>query len=128
MHDDGGRGDERPFGTGPRPRQRIRADLERRGVSEALADPLADRLEEFARQLTASEYHAALLATTATCEVMQQGASDLESRCRDVREIQHLMQGFAGELRKLEEGLGIVSAYLVRLRSTADGDPGGHVH
>jgi len=126
MHDDGSRG--RPFGTGTRPRQRIRADLERRGVGEHLAEPFSQRLAEIAADLSASEYHAAILAMAAAYEVVQRDAGELESRCRDVREIQHLMQGFAVELRKLEEGLRIVSAYLVRLRSAADGNPGDQLH
>jgi hypothetical protein len=126
MDDDGSRG--RPFGTGARPRQRIRADLERHGVSEPLCEGFAQRLAEIASDLSTSEYHAALLAMTAAYEVVQRDAGDLEGRCRDVREIQHLMQGFAVELRKLEEGLRLVSAYLVRLRSAADGNPGTQVH
>ena len=125
MDDEGSRG--RPFGVG-RPRQRIRADLERRGVAEHFSEPFSARLAQIAGQLSASEYHAAILAMAAAYEVVRSDAGQLDSRCRDVREIQHLMQGFAGELRKLEEGLRIVSAYLVRLRSTADGDPGDKIH
>ena len=126
MQDEGGRG--RPFGTGARPRQRIRADLERRGVAQHLSEPFSERLVEIADGLSASEYHAAILAMTAAYEVVQREAGELEMRCRDVREIQHLMQGFASELRKLEEGLRTVSAFLVRLRAAADGNPGGQVH
>jgi hypothetical protein len=126
MQDDGSRG--RPFGTGVRPRQRIRVDLERRGVGEHLSEAFSQRLAEIATDLSASEYHAAVLAMAAAYDVVQRDARELEARCRDVREIQHLMQGFAGELRKLEEGLRIVSAYLVRLRSAADGDPGEQLH
>ena len=126
MHDDGS--GERPFGTGARPRQRIRADLERRGVTEQFSEPFSERLAEIAGQLSASEYHAAVLAMTAAYEVCQADPAGFEGRCRDVREIQRLMQGFAGEMRKLEESLGIVSAYLLRLRSAADGDTGGSVH
>ena len=126
MQDDGS--GERPFGTGARPRQRIRADLERRGVADGFSEAFADRLAEIAGQLSASEYHAALLAMAAAFEVCHGESEGFESRCRDVREIQRLMQGFAGEMRKLEESLGIVSAYLVRLRATANGESGGSVH
>ncbi len=126
MQDDGSRG--RPLGTGARPRQRIRADLERGGVAPHLSEPFSERLGEIAGGLSASEYHVAILAMTAAYEVLQRDAGELESRCRDVREIQHLMQGFAGELRKLEEGLRIVATYLVRLRSAANGNPDGQVH
>jgi hypothetical protein len=126
MQDDGS--GERPFGTGARPRQRIRADLERRGVEEQFSEPFSQRLAEIAGQLSTSEYHAAVLAMTAAYEVCRGDSVELESRCRDVREIQRLMQGFAGEMRKLEESLSIVSAYLVRLRSAADGDSGTSVH
>jgi hypothetical protein len=126
MDDEGSRG--RPFGTGTRPRQRIRADLERRGVATHFSEPFSERLAQIAGELSASEYHAAILAMTAAYEVVRRDAGELDDRCRDVREIRHLMQGFADELRKLEEGLRVVSAYLVRLRSTADGNPGGQVH
>jgi hypothetical protein len=126
MQDDGHRG--RPFGTGARPRQRIRVDLERRGVAEHFSEPFAERLAEIASALSASEYHAAILAMAAAYEVVRGDAGDIDRRCRDVRQIQQLMQGLAEELRKLEEGLHIVSAYLVRLRATADGGGEGSVH
>jgi hypothetical protein len=126
MQDDGGGG--RPFGTGPRPQQRIRVDLERRGVDEQMSESFASRLAEIASDLSASEYHAALLAMAAAYEVVQSEADELERRCRDVRQIQQLMQAFADELRKVEEGLSIVSAFLVRMRMTADGGDEGSIH
>jgi hypothetical protein len=38
----------------------------------------------------------------------------------DVEELQRLMRGFAGELRKLEEGLRILSAYVTRMRHRSE--------
>ena len=46
---------------------------------------------------------------------------------RDVEEIRRLMEGFASELQKLEEGLRIVSAYVGRMQSKA-GRERGAVH
>jgi hypothetical protein len=46
----------------------------------------------------------------------------------DVDEIQRLMKGFAGELRKLEEGLRILSAYVTRMRSRSESDEERTLH
>ena len=35
---------------------------------------------------------------------------------RDIEELDRLMQGFSGELRKLEEGLKTLAAFLERMR------------
>jgi hypothetical protein len=38
------------------------------------------------------------------------------------------MQGFAGELQKLEEGLRMISAYVLRMRNRATRDGGEALH
>ena len=42
--------------------------------------------------------------------------------------VERLMQGFAGELLKLEEGLRIISAYVLRMHNRASRDGGGILH
>ena len=45
----------------------------------------------------------------------------------DLEEIHHLLDGFADELRKLDEALEVLAAYLVRLqRRSLPGDPTLH--
>ena len=55
------------------------------------------------------------------CETFSDRSSDLD-------EIERLMKGFADELRKLEEGLRIVSAYVTRMHSKADHSRGRLLH
>jgi hypothetical protein len=45
-----------------------------------------------------------------------------------VVEIQRLMLGFSDELRKLEEGLRILSAFALRMRTRAGLDADGVLH
>jgi len=109
-------------------RRRIAADLELRGVSAAVAEPLAERLAALCPKLDAEEYAAALSGAAAVFDVVREGFQSLEHSSRDIDEIQRLMQGFAGELRKLEEGLRIVSAYVLRMHSKATKERGGVLH
>jgi hypothetical protein len=47
-------------------------------------------------------------------------ATPVDPMTNDIDEIQRLMKGFAGELRKIEEGLRILSAYVTRMRSRSE--------
>jgi hypothetical protein len=96
-------------------RRRIRVDLESRGVAPEFSQPVADRLAVIVRDLSPAEYVAVLDGVAAAYGVHRR---DFDV-ARDVNEIQRLMDGFTGELRKLEEGLQILSAYLQRMRSRA---------
>jgi hypothetical protein len=94
-------------------RSRIRADLESKGVAPEFSRPVADRLADIAPDFSSGEYAAVLDGVAAAYGVHQR---DLDAAV-DVNEIQHLMDGFTGELRKLEEGLQILSAYVHRMRT-----------
>ena len=117
-----------PALRGLRRRSRIRADLEGRGVGSAFSEPVAERLEEVAPDLSSAEYAAALEGVAAAYEVYREDCEALAHSSRDIDEIQRLMQGFAGELRKLEEGLRIVSAYVLRMHSKASRERRGLLH
>jgi len=96
------------------PVARIREDLEGRGVSPQFSDSVASRLAKIADDLGAAEYEAVLEGVAAAYGVH----SEDESRGARVetREIHRLVQDFAVELKKLDEGLRILSAYLLRIR------------
>jgi hypothetical protein len=117
----GRRGSTRAAGR----RQRIRTDLENRGVSPVFSEPLAQRLERLRSEPGSDTYAAALEGAAAAYDAYRGDAELLEERSRDIEEIQRLMQGFAGELLKLEEGLRIISAYVMRMHSKATRDGGG---
>jgi hypothetical protein len=96
--------------------RQIRSDLERRGVAPELSLPAAQRLSAIAPDLSPKEY-GAVLDGVAAAYLHSDG--EQPQVVGDVGEIQRLMEGFTGELRKLEEGLQILSAYVVRMGSRA---------
>ena len=109
-------------------RRRLRADLESRGLSREISQPMALRLAPLLEAASTRAYGAALDAAAAAVEVVRDGAPRERDRAGDVAEIQRLMLGFTDELRKLEEGLRILSAFVVRMRTRAGFDGDGVLH
>ena len=109
-------------------RRRIRADLEERGVDQTLSLPMAARLAPLLKAASSRTYGAALEAAVAAVCVAREGESPAPDRAGDVAEIQRLMLGFTDELRKLEEGLRILSAFVLRMRTRAGLDGDGVLH
>jgi hypothetical protein len=103
--------------AGRRRAQRLCADLEQRGVPATLARTISDRLETRAGSLDGSAYQAVLDAACTTW-----GARRTASPPDATHEIQRLVQDFAVELQKLDEGLRLLSTYLLRIRDRARGD------
>ncbi len=97
-------------------RRRIRVDLERKGVSPEFSQPVAERLAVIAPDFTTTEYAAVLDGVAAAYGVLRQDSD----ATRDASEILRLMEGFSSEMRKLEEGLRVLSAYAQRMQSRAD--------
>jgi hypothetical protein len=104
-----------------RPR-RLRVDLERRGVPAPLAHAVAERLEARTAALDAAAYQAVLEAACAA-----HGAQRHAPRPDAALEIQRLVQDFAVELQKLDEGLRLLSTYLLRIRDRARSDEGARL-
>jgi hypothetical protein len=109
-------------------RRRIRADLEERGVARELSLPMAARLAPLLKEVPSRAYGAALDAAAAAVDVARVDDSPDPDRASDVAEIQRLMLGFTDELRKLEEGLRILSAFVLRMRTRAGLDNDGVLH
>jgi hypothetical protein len=101
------------------PRDRIRAELQRRGVSPDLAGLLALRLEQLVGALGAESCEAVFAAAIAATGSGKTGADASGPSTLDLDEMQRLMAAFAGELQKLDEALRTLSAYLTRLRDQA---------
>lgn len=103
----------------------IREDLERRGVSSEFSGSVSARLAEIAEDLSAAEYAAVLQGVAAAYGVHRQRES--QTARAESKEIHRLVQDFAVELKKLDEGLRILSAYLVRMRERSRGRSSGLV-
>jgi hypothetical protein len=109
-------------------RRRIRADLEERGVNQTLSLSMAARLAPLLKAASSRTYGAVLDAAAAAVGVAREDQSFAPDRAGDVAEIQRLMLGFTDELRKLEEGLRILSAFVLRMRTRAGLDGDGVLH
>jgi len=109
-------------------RRRIRADLEERGVAREISLPMAARLAPLLKAVSSRAYGAALDAAAAAVDVARVDGDLENERASDVAEIQRLMLGFTDELRKLEEGLRILSAFVLRMRTRAGLDGDGVLH
>ena len=107
-----------PSGHGARAR-RIRSDLEFRGVAPEFSLLVARRLGAISPDLTGREYDAVLDGVVAAYRVHAEARDLPVEHSIGVNEIQRLAEGFASELHKLEEGLQILSAYVVRLGARA---------
>ena len=103
----------------------IREDLERRGVSSEFSGSVSARLAAIAEDLSAAEYAAVLEGVAAAYGVHRQRES--QTAREESKEIHRLVQDFAVELKKLDEGLRILSAYLVRMRERSRGRSSGLV-
>lgn len=103
-------------------REQIRSDLEGKGINSDFSATVAEKLEPSSAERGTSAYVAALDGVAAAYAVVSGEIEALATSSRDVDEIQRLMKGFAGELRKLEEGLRMVSAYVGRMHHKASGD------
>ena len=104
-------------------RRRIRADLQRAGVSAAFSDSICDRLEPFSEDLTAETYEAVLSGVTMAYSVHRREQREFGEEGPDVEAIEHLLSGFVSELRKLDEALETLAAYVTRLRQPAARTP-----
>lgn len=90
----------------------LRGELERLGLAPADAGELAARLEGMAGELPVREV-LALLGGAALARRPDPGQAPRPS------EFHRLLEDFASELKKLDEGLRVLMAFLTRLRDHA---------
>jgi hypothetical protein len=106
----------RPHRAAPDPRGelRIRSDLRDRGIAVELHAAFAERLAPISQSGSPEAYEAAL---DAVALAYRNGAPSAKA---SLDELQQLMSGFSDELRKLEEAMRILDAYVSRMRSQTD--------
>jgi hypothetical protein len=108
--------------------ERVLSDLEDRGVDPEFSRPVAERLVAIAPDLSTLEYAAILDGVSAAYGVHREISGSSDARSRDGNELQRLMDGFTGELRKLDEGLQILSTYLVRMSALLSREGSRNLH
>jgi len=108
--------------------ERVRSDLEDLGIDPDFSRPVAERLVAIAPDLSAPEYAAILDGVTAAYSVHREFARPVAERARSGNELHRLMEGCTGELRKLDEGLQMLSAYLLRMCALSSREGSGNLH
>lgn len=89
------------------PTAALRGELERLGLAPAEAGPLAERLAQLYRELPEREYRALLEGIAIGRRAVRAPRSP---------ELARMLEDFASELQKLDEGLRLLTAFLARLR------------
>ena len=98
---------------------RVRGDLEARGVASDLATTLALQLCQRQRceELTLGQYESLIDGASVASGVHIEATGDPSEGIDRVRDIERMMQAFSSELSKLDENLEVLSAYVRRMRS-----------
>jgi hypothetical protein len=107
------------------PTRDVRADLERRGIAAAFSGPMAARLMARVDGLSEAQYGALLDGAVAAYGVNRE---EERSGVPGPVEMERLIQDFAVELQKLDEGLRLLSTYLTRIRDRTAGDASRVMH
>jgi hypothetical protein len=99
---------------------RIHSDLRERGIAEELRDAFAERLAPISASGSPENYAAALDAVVLAYRNGAPAVPSAPAGPASLNELQRLMTGFTGELRKLEEAMRTLDAYVTRMRSQTD--------
>jgi hypothetical protein len=103
-------------GTVEAPVERLRAELERLGLPPSQAAPLAAQLVELASRRPEPEVRALLDGVVLGQRAARAGGPS-------GTELSRILEDFASELKKLDEGLRVLGAFLTRLRGPEESEP-----
>ncbi|MEM7413043.1 MAG: hypothetical protein AAF430_22615 [Myxococcota bacterium] len=106
-------------------RVQLSEELVRLGLSRDEAEPLAGELLRMAEKLPAAEYRALVEGVVLGQRLRRAGSGIHESGTSSLTPI---LEDFASELKKLDEGLRVLTAYLVRLRDETRGSRDQTLH
>lgn len=109
-------------------RDALRRELERRGVAADLAERLAADLSVLSDSLTPEARLGAVKGVALASAVHRERAEAFRRSQEDLAEIERLMSAFASELKKVDEAVKILSAFVGRVREQAGPDPDRVVH
>ena len=109
-------------GAVERHRERIHSDLQRRGVATEFSASICDRLAPFSEDLTPELYDAVLSGVAMAYGVHRRGVEASREGAPNLEEVERLLGGFVSELRKLDENLETLAAYVTRLRTQTGPD------
>ncbi len=106
----------------------LRRELERRGVPDGFSLALAERAAAYASTRAPAAVQPLLDGMAIAFEVEQSTRDQLGRSLRGLREVERMMGAFSGELSKLDEVLGVLAAYVRRMRSSGVAEPDRTLH
>ena len=118
----------RTYGSPEADLERVRSDLENRGIDPKFSRLVARRLVAIAPDLSELEYAAILDGVSAAYGTCREISGLSEAHFRHESELQRLMAGFTGELRKLDEGLQMLSTYILRMSALSSREDSEALH
>ncbi|MDJ0787875.1 MAG: hypothetical protein QNK05_13780 [Myxococcota bacterium] len=112
---------------------RIRRDLEQRGVAREFSAHLSRRLQPIVEPLDPEAYEAVLSSVSHACraqavQTLPEPDVPDPTSLRGLEEVQRLLGAFTDELQKLEEALETLAAYVTRMRSQTVHSRGQTLH
>jgi len=110
------------------PTDAIRDALVRRGVPEPLVEPLARRLTAYTDGRDPARLAGVLDGITIALDMQKSTHDQLSKSLRGLREVERMMGAFSGELSKLDEVLGVLAAYVRRMRTSGTGESDRTLH
>jgi hypothetical protein len=109
-------------------RDRFRRELEARGVDPLFVDAVLARVGVLANGAPPESYEAIMNGVEVAYRVHRNGQENLRRSLRDMNEVSLLMEDFGTELRKLDEALKTLAAYLGRMRARVGTERGRLLH
>jgi hypothetical protein len=109
-------------------RDRLRRDLEARGVDPLFADAVMARVELTAESASGQSWDAIIDGVEVAYHVHRKGQENLKKNLRGLTEVSRLMEDFGSEIRKLDENLKTLAAYLARMRDQFRAERPGVLH
>jgi hypothetical protein len=103
---------------GPIVAEDVRAALSARGVPDAFIAPLVERVVASDEARSPETFAALLDGIAMALELQRSTQARLSESLRGLREVERMMGAFSGELSKLDEVLGVLAAYVRRMKSS----------
>lgn len=106
----------------------IQADLVARGVEPALARRLAQAIEKRTAVLDAPRYQGVVAGVVLAVTAQRREVEQLRKAAGELGEVKRLLGSFTEEMKKLDEALETLAAYVVRMKNPQPPPSGRVLH
>jgi len=115
-----------PFGV-ERSVESIQAELVSRGLEPELARRLATAIAKRSEVLDGARYQSVIAGIALAVTAQRRELTQLRKAADELGEMQRLLSSFTDELKKLDEALETLAAYVVRMKNPQPAPPSGRV-